>query len=95
MAADGITGIITTPHISASLAGGALERYLELVAQAWESLLVLATTEFPQLRINRGFEVMLDTPHPVLDNPLLRLAGTQFVLVEFPFMSIPPTAPMR
>ena len=33
---------------------------------------------------------MLDIPRPVLDDPRVRLAATSFVLVEFPFMSIPP-----
>ncbi len=92
MQADGITQIITTPHISASLSGAPFERYLQRIERGWDQLQTLAVTEFPSLRLERGFEVMLDTPHPVLDNPLLRLAGTQFVLVEFPFMSIPPNS---
>ena len=33
---------------------------------------------------------MLDVPRPDLSDPRLRLAGTSFALVEFPFMSIPP-----
>jgi protein-tyrosine phosphatase len=93
MMASGITTIITTPHVSASLANrGGLDRYLERVAAAWESIQALAKTEFPALRLERGFEVMLDLPQPNLDNPLLRLAGTSFALVEFPYMNIPPNS---
>ena len=93
LVADGVTQIITTPHISASLAHrGGLAPYLDRVQAAWDSLTALAASEFPELRIERGFEVMLDLPHPNLDNPLLRLAGTQFALVEFPYMNIPPNS---
>jgi protein-tyrosine phosphatase len=93
MLADGITGIITTPHIAASLVDrGVVDRYLEKVEVGWVALQELAAREFPRLKIARGFEVMLDVPHPKLDNPLLRLAGTKFVLFEFPFMNIPPNS---
>jgi protein-tyrosine phosphatase len=98
MVADGITGIITTPHIGASLIErGMVDQYLEKIAAGWETFQTLVTSEFPKLKIARGFEVMLDVPHPKLDNPLFRLAGTPFVLVEFPFMNIPPnsTHPLR
>lgn len=93
MIADGVTEIIATPHITASLARtGAVEEYQEHVAQAWSCLKSLGAAEFPQVGLYRGFEVMLDVPHPKLDDPLLRLAGTSFVLVEFPFMNIPPNS---
>jgi protein-tyrosine phosphatase len=93
LAADGIDTIITTPHIAASAVHrDAFDSHLEQVALAWESLAALAAGEFPEIRIARGFEVMLDLPHPKLDNGALRLAGTSFALVEFPFMSIPPNS---
>lgn len=93
LAADGIDTIITTPHISASAVHReAFDSHLEEVSLAWESLASLVASEFPAIRIERGFEVMLDLPHPRLENPLLRLAGTSFALVEFPFMSIPPNS---
>jgi protein-tyrosine phosphatase len=91
--ADGITGIITTPHITASIVDrGILDHYLEKIETGWTSLRELVAAEFPRLRIARGFEVMLDVPRPNLENPLLRLAGTKFVLIEFPFMNIPPNS---
>lgn len=93
MVADGISEIIATPHITASLASSvAADRYLERVAEGWADLQSLVSAEFAGLTIHRGFEVMLDVPHPRLDNPLLRLAGTSFVLVEFPFMNVPPNS---
>jgi protein-tyrosine phosphatase len=98
MVADGITGIITTPHIGASLIErGMADQYLEKIAAGWATLQSLVAAEFPKLKIARGFEVMLDVPHPKLDNPVFRLAETPFVLVEFPFMNIPPnsTHPLR
>lgn len=93
MLANGITGIITSPHIAASLVDrGLLDRYLEKVEVGWLALQELVEAEFPKLKLARGFEVMLDVPHPNLENPLLRLAGTSFVLIEFPFMNIPPNS---
>lgn len=93
MIADGITGIITTPHISASIVErGMLDDYLAKIEAGWVLLQALVAAEFPKLRIARGFEVMLDVPHPNLENPLLRLAGTSLVLLEFPFMNIPPNS---
>jgi protein-tyrosine phosphatase len=91
--ANGVTAIITTPHISASLGNrGGLDAYLERIELAFADLKSLAANEYPRLRLERGFEVMLDIPHPRLDNPALRLAGTTFALVEFPYMNIPPNS---
>ncbi len=42
------------------------------------------------MRIERGVELMLDVPKPDLSDARLRLAGTSYVLVEFPFMAVPP-----
>ena len=96
---QGVRTIITTPHLQASLVTrpGQLKAYLDALYDAWNSLKELAAKEFPDLRLERGVEVALDVPSPQLDNPLLRLAGTSFALVEFPFMSIPPnsTHPIR
>jgi protein-tyrosine phosphatase len=93
-AAEGVTASIATPHLRASLLERAAERdeYLAQVDAAWGELVALGGAECPSLRLERGFEVMLDTPAPDLSDPRLRLAGTQFVLVEFPFMTVPPNA---
>src|SRR3989337_576697 len=90
----GVREIITTPHIQASLAArpAELKRFLDVLYDSWNSLTRMADSEFPDLRLERGVEVALDIPNPRIDNPLLRLAGTSFALVEFPFMSIPPNS---
>lgn len=92
--AQGVRAVVATPHLRASLADtpAALDAYLAEVDAAWARLAALAAAEFPEMRLERGFEVMLDTPAPRLDDPRLRLAGTPFVLVEFPFMTVPPNA---
>ncbi len=91
---QGVTTIITTPHLRASLLSRVDETaaYFELVDSAWDELKAMAAVEFPALRLERGFELMLDMPHVDLSNPLLRLAGTRFVLVEFPFSALPPNS---
>lgn len=89
---QGVRGIITTPHIRGSMTDRPrdLENYLGVLDEAWESLRVLAEAEFPDLRLERGVELMLDIPRPNLEDPRLRLAGTSYALVEFPFMAVPP-----
>lgn len=91
---QGVTGIITTPHFQASTATrpAELARFLDLIYEKWIPLKETATAEFPDLTLERGVEVALDIPNPILDNPLLRLAGTSFALVEFPHMAIPPNS---
>lgn len=91
MQAQGILTVITTPHIRASLLErpAELEQYLDGVDAGWMELSGLAAAEFPEMRLERGFEVMLDIPRPDLSDPRLRLAGSRFVLVEFPFFTIP------
>ncbi|HEX9106596.1 MAG TPA: CpsB/CapC family capsule biosynthesis tyrosine phosphatase, partial [Longimicrobiales bacterium] len=48
--------------------------------------------EFPELAVGRGCEVMLDVPEPSFGDERLRLCGGATVLVEFPFMMVPPQA---
>ena len=93
-AAQGARGVIATPHVRASDAASAdtLEAVLAPIDAAWAELRAMAADAFPGLRLERGAEVMIDTPTPDLSEPRLRLAGTRFVLVEFPFMAIPPNA---
>ena len=96
MREQGITTIITTPHIQASLTEKPreLERYFGELDRAFEALGTLAAAEFPDLRIERGVELMLDTPQPAMGDLRLHLAGTSFVLMEFPYMTIPPNSAM-
>jgi protein-tyrosine phosphatase len=91
---QGVGAVITTPHYRASLAQqpAELEAFFARLDPAWESVRALAAAEFPDLRVERAVEVALDTPKPDLSDPRLRLAGGRFVLVEFPFMAVPPNA---
>jgi protein-tyrosine phosphatase len=92
MQEQGVTTIVTTPHIRASLVERKrdLDAYLVDLDLAFEELRFLAAAEFPKLRLERGVELMLDIPRPNLTDERLRLGGTPFVLMEFPHMSIPP-----
>lgn len=91
---NGVTTIITTPHLRGSMTNlpRELELFLAMLDSSWEQLSRMAKAEFPDIRIERGVELMLDIPHPILDDSRVRLAGTSFALVEFPFMSIPPNS---
>lgn len=94
MREQGITAVVTTPHLRASLLESRAEcaEYLARLDEAWSQLRRLAAEEFAELRVERGVELMLDLPAADVSDVRLRLAGTSFVLVEFPFMSIPPNA---
>ena len=88
----GVESVITTPHLRASLIDRPrdLEAYLAALDTAWHTLRTLASAEFPEMRLERGAEIMLDVPKPDFSDARLRLAGTSFVLLEFPFFMIPP-----
>lgn len=94
MAAQGITHVITTPHFAASLGRqpGAYQAAFERIDQSWNTLLGAVGEHLPNLKLERGVELALDDPDPVIDDARLRLAGTRFVLVEFPNFSIPPNS---
>ncbi len=92
--AQGVKTVITTPHLRGSMTArpAELDAFLGVLDEAWGLLLSLARAEFPEIRVERGVELMLDVPHPVLDDSRVRLAGTSFALVEFPYMSVPPNS---
>ena len=89
---SGVTSIVTTSHLegSVTLNPALFAATIEKIDIAWSHLEALALADFPDLTLKRGLEVMLNTPEPDLSDPRLRLAGTSFVLVEFPYMSVPP-----
>jgi protein-tyrosine phosphatase len=91
MVRQGVGRLVCTPHVRGGLTASpaALGSALAEVDRGWDVLAAVAA-DFPGLVVERGAEVMLDTPSPDLSDPRLRLAGTRFVLVEFPFMSVPP-----
>ncbi len=79
--AQGITDVAATPHLLASKAAAGLPEAYEA---AWARL----TPEIPLgITVHRGAEVMLDRPLPAeVASREVTLAGTRYLLVEFPRM---------
>ena len=92
LAAQGVRTVVTTPHLRASQLGDpqAAAAAWARLDTAWNALHRLAVDEFATLRVERGVELMLDVPRVDLADARVRLAGTPFVLVEFPLAMIPP-----
>lgn len=90
---SGVRRVVTTPHFDASLTRDPVlmgDRLAE-IDRGWESLRAMSASEFPDLELNRGQEVMLDIPDPDLSDPRLFLADTSFLLVEWPGLRVPPS----
>lgn len=92
--AQGITTVIATPHVDASLTlrPRAIAERLQEIDRGWAVLTELCRNEFPSVTLLRGAELMLDTPGPDLSDERLRLGGHAFVLVEYPYMRVPPNS---
>lgn len=92
MARAGIRKIVATPHIRAGLTldPPGLRHRLDEVQRAWEQAAEAIGRAFPEIEYRQGHEVMLDVPDPTFSDPRIRMAGTDFVLVEWPRMHIPP-----
>jgi protein-tyrosine phosphatase len=88
----GIRRIITTPHIEGSLTLDAtrLETRLGAVSAAFERAAAALHENFPEVDFRRGHEVALDVPETDFSDPRIRMAGTSFVLVEWPRLQLPP-----
>lgn len=86
----GVAACITTPHLNGSITRtpGALAERLAELDGGWQALQTIAARH--SVKVMRGAEVMLDTPEPDFSDARVRLNGSDFVLIEFPFMSIPP-----
>ena len=89
---DGVDVVIATPHVEASLTldPPRLEQRLAEIDAGWALLTDAAKRHFPGMKLHRGCELALDVPTPDLTDPRLRLDGGKFVLMEFPFMTVPP-----
>jgi protein-tyrosine phosphatase len=88
MAAEGVTALVTTPHVELSLASrGAMTERLAELDRGWSTLVTCAEGV---MDVRRGAELRLDAADPDLDDGRLRLDGGRFALVEFPFFAIPP-----
>lgn len=92
MRAEGIGRILTTPHIRASIAADSIrrEQRLEDVSVAFEAASKAIAEAHPGVEYLRGHEVLIDLPEPDLSDSRMRLAGTSFVLIEWPRLAIPP-----
>lgn len=95
-AAIGVTQVIATPHFDGSLTH-VPERMAARLAEVdagWAVLQGLgagaAAAPGGVTRVERGVEMMLDVPNPSFTDDRLRLAGTRFVLVEYPALHLPP-----
>jgi protein-tyrosine phosphatase len=88
----GIRKILTTPHLDGSLTKDpeGLEERLSEVTVAWEEAAAAIGRDFPEVEFKRGHEVMLDVPDVDFSDPRVRLAGTSFVLIEWPRLQVPP-----
>ena len=88
----GIRRILTTPHLDGSVTRNeeALEARLSEVDEAFDRAATAVREEFPAVDFRRGHEVMLDIPDVDFSDPRVRLAGTSFVLIEWPRLHVPP-----
>lgn len=89
---QGVHTVVATPHLSGALTRdpAMLAQRLEELDLGWAQLETAA--EGSGVRVLRGAEIMLDTPSLDLSDPRLRLGGSRAVLVEFPYMNVPPNA---
>lgn len=88
----GIRKILTTPHLNGSLTRDveALEARLSEVDEAFARAAEAVGKEYPEVEFKRGHEVMLDIPDVDFSDARVRLAGTSFVLIEWPRLHVPP-----
>jgi protein-tyrosine phosphatase len=91
----GVRAIITTPHLDGSLTRdpAALAVRLAEFDASFSRVQAGAGEAYPELELRRGCEVMLDRPDADLSHPGVRMGGTEFVLVEWPRLHIPPGTP--
>lgn len=87
---EGIVVVVATPHVDGSLTQhpDLLADRLDEIDEGWSEL----TRGCGDLGValHRGVELKLDVPEVDLSDPRLRLGGSRAVLVEFPFMTVPP-----
>jgi protein-tyrosine phosphatase len=91
---QGITTVITTPHFRSSAVNcfSEFDARIKEIDNVWGVLVSAAEESLPGLALYRGVELALDEPLTSLVDERVRLAGTRFLLVEFPYLSIPPNS---
>lgn len=88
MAAEGVTRVVLTPHVSAGAIARDAEAVLGRRGEAYEGLRAAAP---PVPALELGFEIMLDQPLPeaALGDRRLALAASRYYLVEFHLGVVP------
>ncbi|MFV2005947.1 MAG: tyrosine-protein phosphatase [Longimicrobiales bacterium] len=91
MVRAGVRRIVTTPHLAAGLIDDSdeFEAYMAEVEKAWRQVHALVSRRFPEVGFHRGFEVAIDAPDADLSDHRLRMAGTSFMLIEWPRLHVP------
>ncbi|MDE0082712.1 MAG: hypothetical protein OXT72_08705 [Gammaproteobacteria bacterium] len=91
MVERGVRTIVTTPHLNGSMtrSRGYLEDFLGRVDEAYGDARREVRDAFPGIRFLRGHEVSLDAADPDLSDARIRLAGSDAVLVEWPYLRVP------
>ena len=91
----GIRRLVTTPHLRGSLTTEPerLEARLSEVDEAFDAAVAALGEAFPEIEYRRGHEVLLDVPEVDFSDARVRMAGSSFVLVEWPRLHIPPGTP--
>jgi protein-tyrosine phosphatase len=92
LADAGATAVLATPHFQGSLTQepAAQAARLAELDRGWHAL--EGAADRPAVELFRGVEILLDVPDPRPDDERVRIAGGPFVLVEFPYMTVPPGA---
>ena len=95
MVRAGIQRIVTTPHLQGSLTldDERLAARLSEVGEAFERARTALASQYPYVEFLCGQEVLMDVPEIDFSDARVRLAGTSFVLVEWPRLQIPPGTP--
>lgn len=90
--AEGVGAAICTPHLDASMTRqpAELAAYLGEIDTGFQRLEELRDEVAPEFELHRAVELKLDLPDPDLSDPRLRVGGGKFLIVEFPFMNVPP-----
>ncbi len=90
LAAQGVRRLVATPHVdgSVTVAPSALDRRLAELDDGWRRL--QDAVGDGDVSLGRGAEIRLDVPDPNLSDDRLRLDGGPAVLVEFPYLRVPP-----
>lgn len=91
---EGVRVVVATPHLDAfvSESEAALQALLDRFGQAHAQLEAALEEASGETTVALGAEVRLNAPEPDFADPRIRLAGSDFVLVEFPGFRIPPFA---